>query len=105
MTDLSGWTPRPRPERRVLEGRYVRLEPLDPARHGDALFEAGSGPEAERLWRYLPDGPFQDRAAFEPWLAKAAASEDPHVLRRRSTGRQAAPRAGSPSCGSSPRTG
>jgi len=74
---LAGWTPRPRPERRILEGRFVRLEPLDPARHGDQLFEAGSGPQAEEMWRYLFESPFPDRASFQGWLDKAAATEDP----------------------------
>lgn len=77
MTDLAGWGPRPRPERRVLEGRDVRLEPLDPARHGDDLFEAGSGPEADALWRYLFEAPFPDRASFQGWLDKAASTDDP----------------------------
>ena len=58
-------------------GTGVRLEPLDPARHGDDLFEAGSGPDAERLWRYLSERPFPDRASFDGWLTKATASEDP----------------------------
>ncbi|HYY83127.1 MAG TPA: GNAT family protein, partial [Beijerinckiaceae bacterium] len=75
--DLSHWTPRPRPERRPIEGAYVRLEPLDAARHGDALFEAGSGPEADRLFRYLGEHPLVDRASFQAWLDKAAASDDP----------------------------
>jgi RimJ/RimL family protein N-acetyltransferase len=75
VTDLANWTPRPRPERRAHEGRYVRLEPLDPARHGDALFEAG--PTDAALLRYLPERPFADRASFQPWLDKAGASEDP----------------------------
>jgi RimJ/RimL family protein N-acetyltransferase len=68
---------RPKPHRGVIEGRCIRLEPLDAARHGDELFEAGSGPSAEELWRYLADHPFADRASFEPRLAKAVASEDP----------------------------
>ena len=76
MSDLSAWTPRTKPERHVLPGRYVRLDPLDPARHGDDLFEAGSGPQAEGLFRYLPEGPFSDRAGFDGWLHQAAASED-----------------------------
>jgi RimJ/RimL family protein N-acetyltransferase/GNAT superfamily N-acetyltransferase len=76
MTDLAQWTPRPRPERRVHEGRYLRLEPLDAARHRDDLFAAGSGEGAEALWRYLPDR-LTERTAFQPWLDKAAASEDP----------------------------
>lgn len=77
MIDLAAWMPRHRPTREVLEGRYVRLQPLDPARHGEDLFEAGSGEGAEERWRYLFESPPPDRAAFEPWLAKAAASEDP----------------------------
>ncbi|HEX8167234.1 MAG TPA: GNAT family N-acetyltransferase [Beijerinckiaceae bacterium] len=75
MTDLSHWTPRPRPERRVHEGRYLRLEPLA-ARHGDALFAAGSGEGGEALWRYLPQR-LVDRAAFDAWFDGAVASEDP----------------------------
>jgi RimJ/RimL family protein N-acetyltransferase len=75
VTDLARWTPRPRPERRAHEGHYVRLEPLDPARHGDDLFEAG--PTYAALLRYLPERLFPDRASFQPWLDKAAASEDP----------------------------
>ncbi|MFC4171263.1 GNAT family N-acetyltransferase [Microvirga sp. GCM10011540] len=74
---LTDWAPRPRPHRMRLEGDYIRLEPLDPARHGDELFEAGSGPDRDMLWRYLTDRPFPDRPSFEPWLAQAAASEDP----------------------------
>lgn len=77
MTDLSSWIPRPRPERRLIEGRYVRLEPLDAEEHGDGLFEAGSGPGADALWRYLWDGPYPDRSSFEGWLGKAVSTDDP----------------------------
>lgn len=77
MTDLSAWTPRPRPERKVLEGRYVRLEPLDPARHGPDLFVASSGPGADDRFRYLFETSPRDEAEFEPWLSKAAGSDDP----------------------------
>ena len=75
--NLSKWTPRPRPERVVLEGRYVRLEPLDAARHGDGLFEASSVADAEARFRWLPDAPPRDRADLQAWIAKAAASPDP----------------------------
>jgi RimJ/RimL family protein N-acetyltransferase len=61
----------------VLEGRYARLEPLDPGRHGDDLYAASSGPGAEERFRYLFESAPSSRAAFEPWLAKAAASDDP----------------------------
>lgn len=74
---LTSWTPRPYPERRIFCGSTVRLEPLDPARHGDDLFAAGSGSDAERLWRYLWERPYSDRAAFNGWLTKATAADDP----------------------------
>ncbi len=75
--DLKNWTPRPRPERLVIEGRYVRLEPLDPQRHGDGLYEASSVSDIDGRFRWLPDFPPTDRAGFQPWLDKAAASPDP----------------------------
>lgn len=69
--------PARRPERIPLEGRYCRLEPLDPRRHGDELFAASMAPGAEQRFAYLFDSPTSDRAAFQAWLEKAAASADP----------------------------
>lgn len=76
MTDLSHWQPRPAPDQRPLDGRFVRLEALDPARHGDDLWRALQGPDPA-LWDYLPYGPFDQRAAFDAWLDGHAASRDP----------------------------
>ena len=76
LSTLARWDARPRPQRSALEGRFCRLEPLDPARHGNELFAAAMAPGAEERFRYLSDSP-QDRTAFEGWLARAAASEDP----------------------------
>lgn len=75
--DLADWTPRPRPARVPLEGRYVRLEPLDAARHGDGLYAASSVPDIGGRFRWLPETPVDNRAAFQPWLDRVAASEDP----------------------------
>lgn len=77
MSDLSRWTPRDRPARAPLEGRFVRLEPLDPARHGDGLYAASATTDADDRFRYLGETPPGDRQAFQAWLEKAAASEDP----------------------------
>ena len=41
------------PERVVLSGRYVTVEPID-KRHSDALFAALCGPDDEALWTYRP---------------------------------------------------
>ncbi|WP_199085072.1 GNAT family protein [Bosea sp. ASV33] len=75
--DLSDWKGVPRPERTVLEGRYARLEPLDPMRHGEDLLASAREPGADDRFRYLFEEAPADRAAFSPWLDKAAASADP----------------------------
>lgn len=75
--DLSHWTPRPLPSRVVIDGRYTRLEPLDPARHGDALFEQSAGPGAAERFRYLFEGPPATRADLQPWLDTMSRSLDP----------------------------
>ena len=77
MTDLSSWTARPRPARAPLEGRYVRLEPLSAAAHGDGLYTASSVADIATRFSWLPDLPPDSRAAFQPWLDRAEASEDP----------------------------
>lgn len=69
--------PATRPGRTVLKGRYVRLTPLDAARHGAGLWEGTHFKDKERLWLYLSEGPFADRAAFDAYLQRKAASEDP----------------------------
>ena len=77
MQDLSNWTARPRPTREPMEGRYVRLEPLDPAKHGDQLYAASSIVDADERFRWLFEPPPENREAFQPWLEKSAASQDP----------------------------
>ncbi|RWB27933.1 MAG: N-acetyltransferase [Mesorhizobium sp.] len=75
--NLKNWQPRPRPQRKVLEGRTVRLEPLNAEQHGDGLFDASSVPDINGRFAWLFDYPPESRAAFQPWLDKAEASEDP----------------------------
>src|SRR5690606_35904815 len=75
--DLSQWTPRERPRRELLEGRYVRLEPLGAAEHGDALFEASNTADADTRFLWLGEHAPASRAEFQPWLLKGEASLDP----------------------------
>lgn len=88
MDDLKHWTARPAPSRVPLEGRYVRLEPLDPGRHGDGLHAASSVADAQARFRWLGDYPPKSRAQFQPWLETAAAGDDPlfFVVLDRATG-------------------
>ena len=75
--NLKNWQPRPRPERKVIDGRYARLEPLSAAKHGDGLYEASSVADIGGRFAWLPDYPPQTRADFQPWLDRVEASEDP----------------------------
>jgi RimJ/RimL family protein N-acetyltransferase len=75
------WTAARLPPHEPLIGRSVRLEPLDPAANGKALFKAShdSG-AAEPLFRYLPYGPFTGFEDFKSWLDHCAASTDPYFV-------------------------
>ena len=55
----------------------MRLEPLNAASHGDDLFEIATVPDAADRFRYLSEEPPESRAAFQTWLEKVQASEDP----------------------------
>ena len=87
--DLSRWTARPRPDGSPLDGRWCRLEKLDPARHGDDLYASAIAAGSDDRFRYLPDGPPSDRAEYDQWLARAAQSSDPlyYAVIDRATGR------------------
>ena len=67
-----------RPARDVFEGRYARLEPLDPGSHGAALYAVSHADEAaRRVWDYLPYGPFATEATFRAWVSDQSAAVDP----------------------------
>lgn len=74
---LPGWTPRQRPPATPMQGRFCRIEALDPARHAADLFQAYSQAADGRLWTYLSNEPFSDAASFDAYMATAAASTDP----------------------------
>jgi len=67
----------PHPARRVLAGRFVRLEPLDVEKHGASLWQETHGAGAAAFWQYLFDEPFADEHSFRDFLARKAASTDP----------------------------
>ena len=63
-------TPARRPGPVLIEGRGVRLEPLE-GRHARELFEASLAPGAAVRFRYLWDEPPRDVADVERWIAAA----------------------------------
>ncbi len=74
---VPDWTPRERPSRTPMTGRYCRIEPLDAARHASDLWHAYRQAPDSRDWTYLFVGPFADFDAFRADLEKAMASADP----------------------------
>lgn len=72
---VRGWTPRPLPPRTPMQGRFCRVEPLDPTRHAADLYAANSEDRDGRMWTYLPQGPFADFASYRTASEAAAASE------------------------------
>lgn len=86
---VPGWTPRTRPPRQPIEGRYCGLEALDPQRHAAQLYEAYSQAADERDWTYLSTGPFADAASYLEYAERAATSSDPlhYVVIERNSGK------------------
>ena len=74
--DLADWSARPRPAQAPMEGRYVRLEPLEQG-HADTLYQAASADGAEDRFRWLFETAPRDRAEFDAWIRTASASTDP----------------------------
>lgn len=61
----------------MLEGSFVRLEPLDAERHARTLFEAAAAPGADDRFRYLAEQTPFEFEELHRWADKAAASGDP----------------------------
>lgn len=74
---LPGWTPRPRPARQVLSGRYGRLEPVNVERHGADLYASYSDAADDRDWTYLAVERPVSRERLDEYLQQLARSEDP----------------------------
>lgn len=75
---LVDWTPVEPPARSPIVGGGVRMEPLDPERHGDDLWAAAQGPgHDERTWDYMGYGPFAGMDDFQSYLRANAESNDP----------------------------
>ncbi|MCK0150537.1 GNAT family N-acetyltransferase [Marivita sp. S6314] len=74
--ELADCTPRPVPPRTPMTGRSCTVEPLADT-HADALYDAFRDDTEDRIWTYLPNGPYHDRAAFRDWVSEARTRNDP----------------------------
>jgi len=74
---LPDWQGRSRPTRVTLLGRFCRLEPLNAARHADALFAAYREAPDGRDWTYMTAGPFATLSEYRDYCQRVAQLEDP----------------------------
>lgn len=63
-----------------LQGRWCRVEPLDPERHAADLHAANSEDAVGSMWTYMPYGPFGSLASYEQWCREVAGESDPMFL-------------------------
>ena len=65
------------PEKKFYSGEYVSLKPVEPEKDVDELFKNSHGSDAnERLWTYLPYGPFTNKREMLEWLKNCQLSTD-----------------------------
>lgn len=76
------WKPVAPPPRTPIEGRYCRIEPIDPERHAAQLFEAISDDQDGRTWTYMGYGPFATLPEYRAWMKATCLGDDPlfHVI-------------------------
>lgn len=60
-----------------MEGRFCRLEPLNPALHTASLHSANSLDADGRMWTYLPYGPFGSLDSYRAWIEENSRRTDP----------------------------
>lgn len=86
---VKDWTPRPRPPRTSMEGRFCRLEPIDPDRHAEDLYAANNQDTEGLLWTYMGYGPFADLSDYRRWMMRDCLGDDPlfHAVIDVATGR------------------
>jgi RimJ/RimL family protein N-acetyltransferase len=74
---VADWKSALRPNHKVLQGRFCRLEPLDATRHAEELFAANALDADGKSWTYLPYGPFDSFSSYRAWIEQSASSADP----------------------------
>ena len=65
------------PEKKVYSGEYVSLQPVEPEKDVDELFQNSHGSDGkEWIWTYMPYGPFTNKNEMLDWLRGCQVSTD-----------------------------
>ena len=65
------------PDESTMQGRFCRIERLNPTAHGDSLYQVFSAADDDADWTYLPYGPFESKDEFMVWLSSVTGLDDP----------------------------
>lgn len=74
---ITEWQTPLYPQGVVLQGDHCRLERLDPDRHGADLHTANSSDTKNKIWTYLPYGPFETLDNYKQWIKDTCLGDDP----------------------------
>ena len=74
---VPNWQSPALPGRESFQGRFSRLEPVNPDLHAQDLYQANSLDTEGRIWTYLPYGPFATFEEYNTWLGQWVTSNDP----------------------------
>lgn len=77
---LPDWKPARLPPRAPLEGRWCRLEPVEPDRHASDLFEAVSEDRSGASFTYMGYEPFATEGDYRAWMAATCLGDDPRFF-------------------------
>lgn len=91
IADLRQWSKRPVPSAEVLDGKLIRLQRLDLAKHFEDLWTAVNDYAVHNAshWRYHPYGPFTDRQSLDECLKEVVRDEYavPYAVVNKSNGK------------------
>ena len=81
---VTDWVIPPAPHQIIWKdqmwGRHVRLEPLKADCHGTDLFAAFANDSENRIWDYLPYGPFISVVELTDWVNQNCTGADPYYF-------------------------
>lgn len=74
FNNIEKWTPRPYPSHQLMEGRFIRLEPIDIPKHIDGFCNVLIfAPDVPKRFRYLPFNQFKTKEDLLSWLSSERA--------------------------------
>ena len=75
--EINDWKGAGSPDSRILQGQYCRCEPLSLYKHSEQLFDAWQRDTENRIWVYLPYGPFETLEDCQQWMNQDCFTGDP----------------------------